>query len=333
MSRSRFDTSSPLWVVTSYFNPAKFERRLRNFKHFRRFLNAPLLVVELERNGDFQLTQDDGDLVVQITGDDRIWQKERLLNVGIENLPDHVEYVAWVDCDVVFSDDTWAQQAIRLFETGVNVMQPFQTISHLHASWTPPDRGWVEPSGDDTFLSEESFCSWFSKSPFSNEVMTGERAKGSNVAIGVAWAGRRSILDRAPIYDGNVIGGGDRPLAYAAIGRANALERSIEIPISEERRVHWITPEHAAHYLEWGAEFSRLVANRFSFLPTRLYHLWHGSFVQRSYMKRYANLIRHGFDPRRDLRVSASGAWEWSNPNGALARDVAAYFDTRREDG
>ena len=75
---SRF--SDPLWVVTSYYNPAGYKRRLQNFKAFRRRLNAQLMVVELAKAGRHQLSKGDADIVLSLTGEDRIWQKERLLD-------------------------------------------------------------------------------------------------------------------------------------------------------------------------------------------------------------------------------------------------------------
>lgn len=77
---------NPMWVVTSYYNSAGYQRRLQNFKLFRQFLNAPLLVVELSGSGDFQLDENDGDIVLQLQGEDRLWQKERLINIGAKAL-------------------------------------------------------------------------------------------------------------------------------------------------------------------------------------------------------------------------------------------------------
>ena len=99
MTRSR---SAPLWVLTTYYNPAGYNRRRMNFKAFRRMLQQPLLVVELARDGRHELSDDDGEIVIRLTGEDRLWQKERLLNVGLEALPRHVEFAAWIDCDLVF---------------------------------------------------------------------------------------------------------------------------------------------------------------------------------------------------------------------------------------
>ncbi|WP_353228396.1 hypothetical protein [Novosphingobium sp.] len=111
MKRGPVAPSQPLWVITSYYNPAHYRRRLQNFRAFRRNLAAPLLVVELAPAGHGQLHDDDADMVVRLNGDDRIWQKERLLNLAASLLPPHVEYVAWVDADILFADPHWADAA------------------------------------------------------------------------------------------------------------------------------------------------------------------------------------------------------------------------------
>ena len=103
----------PLWVVASYYNPVGYKRRLQISGPFAGVSNAPLMVVELARAGSHELSKDDADIVLSLTGEDRIWQKERLLNIGIGELPRHVEYVAWVDCDVIFDDEGWLKRRQR----------------------------------------------------------------------------------------------------------------------------------------------------------------------------------------------------------------------------
>jgi hypothetical protein len=64
-----------LWVMTSYFNPMGYSRRLSNFKIFRKCLNAPLLAVELTYGPDFELQQNDADILIQLRGGAVLWQK------------------------------------------------------------------------------------------------------------------------------------------------------------------------------------------------------------------------------------------------------------------
>ena len=104
-------------VVTSYFNPMKSRRRLTNYRVFSSRLNAPLLTVELSFDGQFELTSADADHLIQLSGGDVMWQKERLLNIALEAVPHDVEDVAWIDCDVVFESRDWLQ-AGKGFEVG-----------------------------------------------------------------------------------------------------------------------------------------------------------------------------------------------------------------------
>jgi len=65
-----------LWVITSYFNPAGFHRRLTNYRAFRERISAPLLTVELSFGGGFALASSDADVLVQLCGGDVMWQKD-----------------------------------------------------------------------------------------------------------------------------------------------------------------------------------------------------------------------------------------------------------------
>ena len=64
-----------LWAITSYFNPIGYRRRPANYRLFRERLNVPLVTVELAYGPDFELTQSDADILVQLRGEDVLWQK------------------------------------------------------------------------------------------------------------------------------------------------------------------------------------------------------------------------------------------------------------------
>src|SRR5262249_19120239 len=89
-----------LWAVTCYFNPAGYRTKRENFRTFRRHLGLPLLAVEQGLGGRFELGPDDADVLVRVPGGDVLWQKERLLTIGIRALPRECELLAWVDCDI-----------------------------------------------------------------------------------------------------------------------------------------------------------------------------------------------------------------------------------------
>jgi hypothetical protein len=61
--------------------------------------------------------------------------------------------------------------------------------------------------------------------------------------------------------------------------------------------------------------------------------MWRGNIIDRHYRDRYEILARHDYDPQRDIVLGSNGSWRWTDPDGALAREVGAYFWARREDG
>src|SRR5450759_1082712 len=74
-----------LWAITSYFNPVGYRRRLSNFRIFRERLKVPLVVVELTYGSDFELQEQDADILIQLRGGAVLWQKERLLNLALQS--------------------------------------------------------------------------------------------------------------------------------------------------------------------------------------------------------------------------------------------------------
>lgn len=327
--------SDPLWVVTSYFNPANYKNRLRNFQAFRRNLNAPLMVVELAKPGKHQLTKEDGDIVMSLTGEDRIWQKERLINVGIGELPRHVEFVAWVDCDVIFSEEDWSSEAQVHLEKHGGLLQLFSTSAHLPRETDVASLSPAACAATVPLLTGIAIASSLRQRTFDeNEVklrqadLSGDtdnyyKAIEQHNCCGLAWAARRDVIATCGHYDRCIVGGGDRMHAFSALGR-----------LSDYWSLRRHNDKQKDDMLSWveSARSAGLFAHIDS-LDQSVYHLWHGELFQRGYRERYEILARHGFDPAKDLEVSGNGTWKWTDPNGELARDVGAYFFSRHEDG
>ena len=99
-------------AITTYFNPFKDPLRLNNYKLFTKSLNCPLLTVEWSLDGKFELSSELKSILVQVQGGSLLWQKEALLNLALKYIPRGVEYIAWIDCDVLFEDSDWIAEAI-----------------------------------------------------------------------------------------------------------------------------------------------------------------------------------------------------------------------------
>ncbi len=66
---------------------------------------------------------------------DVMWQKERLLNLTIDRVPDRYTKIAWVDADVLFTNPSWIVEASERLDE-VPVIQPFSHAVRLRPGET-----------------------------------------------------------------------------------------------------------------------------------------------------------------------------------------------------
>ncbi|MCU0936215.1 MAG: hypothetical protein MUF66_09135, partial [Gammaproteobacteria bacterium] len=286
-----------LWSITCYFNPLGYRRRRENYRIFRRHLAGPLLTVEWSRDGIFELAAGDADVLVQAAGGDLLWQKERLLNLALEALPDACEAVAWLDGDVVFARDDWREATLeRLGDHAL--VQPFGSVHYL---------GPEAVSGHARTAVFRPTRSLHSVRAFASHHLLGRDVdaridNGGNEPCtpGMAWAARRSLLQMHGFYDASICGGGDSAIAYAATGRTRDLLR---------RRP--MSPMQREHYLAWAEGFARAADRAVGCVAGDLYHLWHGDLRDRQYRQRFVALAELAFDPFRHITLDRGGCWRW----------------------
>ncbi len=311
-SQSLSGQPGPLWAITSFFNPSGYHRRLVNYRRFRAELRVPLATIELGFNGNFELADQDADQLVRVTDGDVMWQKERLLNLLVNQLPPECQYVAWIDSDVLLQDPRWPQRAVEQLAT-VSVVQLFSKLRDL---------------GPDEDLHVDIRCipsvsaAVLGGRPVSDALLRRPASTHAPVAHGMAWAARRELLARNGFYDGCVIGGGDTALLCAAYGIPEAI-----------MGLWGMSAAQRDHYSRWAIGFRDDVKGEVSALTGEIHHLWHGELKDRRYLQRQNDLMAHRFDPYTDIRPGADGAWRWASDKPALHTLLRAYFDNRHEDG
>jgi hypothetical protein len=311
--------TSELWAITSYFNPVGFHRRLTNYRSFRRLLNVPLITVELSFGAPFELDSGDADMLLQLRGQSVLWQKERLLNVALKHLPSNCKTVAWIDCDVIFVDEGWSEKACEQLDR-FPLVQLFTDLYDLGEE--------VDPAAVD--LQRErvvgrSIGAALARGPMSSGGGDGKspRLHGGPL-MGLAWAGRREVLEAAGFYDACIVGGGVRAMASAALAQHEDVERYLKLKMN---------PRQEEHYRPWAERWWGLIEGNLGYLETSLLHLWHGDIVNRGYTSRHEQLARFGFDPFHDLALDDSGCWRWNTAKPEMHQFVKDYFSSRREDG
>ena len=295
---------SPVWAITSYFDPFNRGHRLPVYREFRRHLAVPLVTVELAFRGDFHLQPGDADILIRLRGGSLLWQKERLLNLALGALPAHVEAVVWLDCDVVFLREDWPEAVLRRLEDFA-LVQPFRFLHYLNRHERPET---ARLSRADRFDSAAFRCATGTL-PDQAYCRHG-LSRTLRYAPGMAWAARRDVLDAHGLYDWEVLGPADKLLLVAAAGRGD-----LALP--------WMSEAHARHYWKWARRFADAMGRRMSWIDGDLVHLWHGDLASRRYDERIDGFERFGFDPEADLAVTNDGAWRWNSDKPEMHAFVA----------
>jgi hypothetical protein len=304
--------------LTAYFNPFGYRRRLANYRVFRKALPIPLVTVELARSAArLELGAEDADILLQRIGEDCLWQKERLLNLALRALPADCDRIAWLDCDLIFDGSDWAA-AIHDTLDRFPIAQAFHNFYELGADVSPQDVAPAVAIGGGVSIAYRLAAGDKVEEIFAPGL--GNRLQRAYTG-GLAWAARRALLDRHGFYDTFVIGGGDKAILSAALGRYEY--------------VWTLEPNESQmeHYLRWARPFFADVQGQIGYVAADVYHQWHGDLRLRKYRDRHRGFRRFDFDPAVDIALDASGCWRWNSDKPEMHSYVRDYLASRREDG
>ncbi len=317
-------SNASMWALTSYYNPFKGQRRRRNYSIFRAHLGVPLVTVEWAPDGQFELGPGDADILVQVAGGDVLWQKERLLNIGLNHLPPDCTHLATLDCDVLFDQPGWAEEAIRVLQASC-AAQLFDTVNYLPPApdtctdlatlrQLPPEtRTW--PLAAALARGEGLYCTGEGGPVFG--APAGALRVNGNPGLGHAF--HADMIRELQFYDANVVGGADLLMLTALSGHL------------EEHLNRRCSPAHTAHTQAWARKAGAPGRHRVGVVPATLHHLWHGTFADRRYSQRYEILSGLDYDPAHHLAPHGGGAWSWSDAAGELPARVREYLQSRND--
>lgn len=275
-----------LAAVCCYFNPCNFQNLKSNYFEFKRNLQGvDLFTIELSFNGKFEIPD-----AMHIEGNAKnfMWQKERLLNILVESLPAKYTKIAWIDADIIFQNPNWANDAERLLDE-IPVIQLFQKSILL----------------DD----KKNFVT----APSMTKLLDLNKSR-----VGFAWAARRELF---PLYDLNIVGGGDTLMYYSWLGRQS------------QHIVKAMSPAHYAAYQQWHTTASDKAQGKVGYLPDNIIHLWHGDHKNRQYTSRHSILKNYSFNPATDIKIDENGLWCWNSDKPVMHQLIKEYFENRKEDG
>ncbi len=301
-----------LAVITTYYNPSRYQTRRVNFDTFRNHMKesgVQLLTVECTF-GDEPAELEQSVDVLHLQADAVLWQKERLLNIAASKLPKDVDAVAWIDGDVLFDNPNWVQETLVALDESPIVQLFTQCLRQTQD-------GTIGAVPDVS----ESFASVMNRFP---ESMSLGRYD-IHGHTGYAWAMRREIFEQVGLYEHAISGSADHFMAHAIFDDYNfCIENALmhdDVQIS--------------HLKAWGERFHAFTQGNIGFVQGQIRHLWHGDKQHRNYFKRMHDITTLGYNPWTDLVIDEGRPLEWANPNKTpeLVNYFLGFFDSRKEDG
>lgn len=302
--------NNTFWCLTTFFNPAGYKSRLQNYLIFAENLmrqNVNLLTIELAFGNDAFYLRPSAN-VIHMRAKSVLWHKERMLNYAIANLPEECKYIAWVDGDIIFDDDNWAEHLIGKLQTN-DIVQPFQEVVSLAPKETSPT---------GKHLETERAVVWQYKT---NDNWL-EKRKGWKLpyaTIGYGWASKRNAFDTCDgMYDRHVLGSSDNLVIDSCLN-------------SFGLHHYWnnISPALKTDMQEWVGKFG--IGKNVDYVPGKIYHLFHGAKKYRGYISRETIIKSNNFDPKTDITLD-NDVYEWCSDKHELHLQCRNYFYMRRED-
>ena len=310
----------PLYVLTVVFNSPRYRVRWKLYDDFARAVRdhgAILYTAEIafgER--EFAVTEPGNPCHLQLRTSSELWFKENALNLLAQRLPPDWKYVAWIDADVKFVRDDWADECIHLLQHYA-VLQMWSEAADLDLDnqimhhWK--SLAWCYTHGLPTKPRGGTYYDAFGYYP------------GAPPAVyphaGYAWATRRDIWDAlGGLIDFAVLGAADWHMGHAILEQMETTLQS---------RYH---PRYRELMLEWQGRAKRSVRRNFGVMPGMILHYYHGPKEFRRYQTRNEILVRTQFNPDVDLKRDWQGLYQLTGRSIELRDSMRRYFHERMED-
>jgi hypothetical protein len=303
------------WGITAYFNPAKYRNKLKNYHIFREKSKSQglnLITIELAFNDHpFELGNDDSEIIIQIRGNNNniLWQKERLINIGIENLPSECTKFAWLDADIIFEDNDWIRKAADHLNN-YNIIQLFDEVVFLEKNKLSAPR-------KDNIKKTNIHYRPNSSSP--GIASTFKNQNNFSGHPGFAWAARKEIFSSSGLFDRNPLNCSDGLMFYAFSNHKYLFSKYLSQNVIKD-------------FLAWSIQVQHNADGKINYLPGKIYHLWHGNEKNRLYGSLNKILTELSFDSNKDITIDNNKLFSWTSNNPKLKKKIFNYFKIRNEE-
>ena len=296
-----------LTAVCAYFNPFGSRQREHAYVRFRSGLEAAGVAVICAEQRFPGVPRVSGAGDVCVTGGDELWQKECLLQLGIDKaLATGASRLVLVDADILFETPNAWDRIDRSFE-GLDWFQPFESVSLEYA---------------DGPL-------------FRNSALSFADPRYGLGHPGSCWAGTAEVFRTVPIYPYALLGAGDVVLTHLLVwcwkhGPHSDRFANLAAYICNAALYPGLLPS----ILTWAKTAGR---HRFRYGHTsdvRIRALDHGSYAGRRYHDRYAVWSRGARSPLpgEDFCVGPQGLLTWMARPNPWEPAAAQYFMSRERE-
>ena len=255
-----------LGFICSYFNFSNSAKLKSHYIKFRQKFPYSITTVEVALPDQEFFIPDS----IKIRADTHniLWQKERCLNIAIEELPSNVDSIAWVDTDVFFHNTNLVKDTEKALSNH-KVVQLFEQCIE-------------KPTVN----------------PYHNNFGIGKRLVDELdiefPAIGFGWAFRKDVLIDNCLYDGNPVGNSDVLQLLVWLGAWNHAT-ILDLP-----------KHYRKEFLLWAWDSYEKVQGDIGYVAGVLEHFYHGKLLYRQYHKRNDLLLKHNYLPSKDLRLDSN---------------------------
>jgi len=272
-----------------------------------------LLTVEFDLNGIYELKKEDAEILIQLTDGDLMWQKERLINIGIDKLPTDTDIVLVLDTDIVFAHEDIveriekAMKQYKVVQCYSNTMQLHPYILNLNSF-----SNLFKINKDKKY----NFYEITDNISLVKKVLHPEQIK--TTSTGLAWAYRYETIKKIKMFEGKILGSGDEATSWALLRKFkdNFLLGTGNSWFLYADMIRSYVEVEDINYLE----------------DTVVYSLYHGEKENRRYNDRYNIFNQYDFDSSRDLIIEEGKPFKFKDcVDPALKENIRQYFVSRKE--
>jgi hypothetical protein len=231
------------------------------------------------------------------------WIKESMINVGARHVivKYNAQYIAWVDMDVEFENQGWAQECLNQLQhfevvqpwsdcvdmgPHGNVLQHFKSFGHQHQCRIPKQKHPTQPY--------------------------------QYAHSGFAWACTRRFWENCGgLIDFAILGSADHHMAFAMIGEVKDTIHGKMCDSFKNRCA------------DWQRKAMQITHGEVGFVSGMIKHSFHGPKKRRYYRERWEILF--SYDPDKDLQRDSQGL-VYLVGRADLEQDIRLYNRSRFED-